>query len=78
MFAAFFIRLYNTIFNSIQMPKKRIIQKRAALVPLEFCLYEIVFAKQKGYPAWPAVITEFHPQKQRCAKVEFFAWDKQW
>lgn len=48
------------------------------LVPIEFQLDEIVFVKQKGYAPWPAMITAFHPQKLRYAKVEFFAWNQQW
>lgn len=49
-----------------------------ALDHIDFQLNEIVFAKQKGFAPWPAIITAFHPKKPRCAKVEFFAWNQQW
>lgn len=58
--------------------RKQNSKKVNALVQMEFQLNEMVFAKQKGYVPWPAVITEFHPQKPRYAKVEFFAWNQQW
>lgn len=59
-------------------PKKSNSKKGKSLVPMGFQLNEMVFAKQKGYAPWPAFITGFHPQKPRCAKVEFFAWNQQW
>lgn len=52
--------------------------KRKALVPMDFQLNEMVFAKQKGYVPWPGIITAFHPNKPRCVRVDFFAWNQQW
>lgn len=45
---------------------------------IKFNLLEPVFAKQKGYPPWPALIKEFHPKKPKWAKMEFFGWFNQW
>lgn len=38
---------------------------------IKFSVGQIVFAKIKGYPPWPAVITAL-PKDKNCAKVTYF------
>lgn len=39
-----------------------------------FFVGQLVFAKIKGYPPWPSVISEINGN---CAKVVYFNWNKQ-
>lgn len=57
---------------------RKAVSKNKQLQEIKFQLLQKVFAKQRGYVHWPAVITDFHPTKSYTAKVEFFGWNHQW
>lgn len=58
--------------------KRKQSRKSDQLIKIEFKILQKFFAKQRGWVHWPAVIINFHPNKFRTAKVEFFGWNHQW
>lgn len=40
-----------------------------------FRVGQLVYAKMKHFPPWPAIILEV---KNRLARVQFFGWNEQW
>lgn len=48
-----------------------------SLVKHQYEVGQIVYAKQRGYPPWPSMISE-KIKKNDKYKVKFFGWNQQW